>query len=295
VAYRYELTTSGHGGRMRERAYSTDEPLTAGSVLVLDGRHWLVESVAEDGAPSAVARPARYRIRLHHPDGREELGALRRFGVGAPRLGHAFATVEDGEPVSWQVVAERLATDPQGEPYLDLLAERDFGEFEALPDHELEHAVDERDEGNLPSGALAALSSAGAAGLSVELIALEAGEEPDWAEADRYLDALILEEIEDDLLELCGVDPDRDPRDAWLGVVKERLDSDLARFRADVEQDHDEIEQWDFRDGRVLAAVGDADDESDPDSAFGWTCRLLDSGVLTAAGFRRVRKAELSD
>jgi hypothetical protein len=35
------------------------------------------------------------------------------------------------------------------------------------------------------------------------------------------------------------------------------------------------------------------DDESDPDSGYGWLCRLLDAGVLTAAGFRRVRKREL--
>src|SRR5207244_11764882 len=116
---------------------------------------------------------------------------------------------------------------------------------------------------------------------------------PDWAEAERYIDALVLEEIEDDLLELCGVRPDRDPRDTWLATVKERLRSDLERFRADVDGDHDEIEEWDFRRWRVLRSVGSLDDEADPDSGHGWMCRLVDSGALGAAGFERVREAEL--
>jgi hypothetical protein len=130
-------------------------------------------------------------------------------------------------------------------------------------------------------------------GMSVELVALEPGEEPDWEAAERYLDALILEEIEDDLLELCGVDLDRDPRDSWLTAVKERLRSDLARLRADVEGDHDEIERWSFRGGWIFVSVGSTDDEADPDKAHGWMSRLVDSGVLAAAGFERVRKAEL--
>jgi hypothetical protein len=297
VAYRYELLTTDRAGEERRHAYTSEEPLAPGSVVPFGGRYWLVARVepGTDGAPErAVAAPARYRVRLRHPDGREEVGAFRRFRPGAPRLGHAFATVEDGEPASWQVVAELVAEDDRGRPYLDHVAERDFGEFDAVPDHELEHAVEARDDEGLLPGALAALSQAGAAGLSIELVALEAGEEPDWVEAERYLDALILEEIEDDLLELCGVRPGRDPRDAWLGIVKERLRVDLERFRSDVETDHDQVERWDFRGGRVYAAVGDADDEADPESPFGWLCRLVDVGALTAAGFRRVRKAELS-
>ena len=46
-------------------------------------------------------------------------------------------------------------------------------------------------------------------------------------------------------------------------------------------------------DGRVFASVGSPDDEADPDAGHGWMCRLLDSSVLAAAGFARVRKAEL--
>jgi hypothetical protein len=210
-----------------------------------------------------------------------------------PRAGHSFATYEEGQPVSWEVIEERLALDEQGEPYVELVAQRDYGELEGdVPDHELEHAV-AREEDELPEGARAAVARAGQAGLSVELVALEPGEEPDWEEAERYVDALALELLEDDLIELCGIDPDRDPRETWLDTVKERLRSDVARFRADVEGDHDEIEDWDFRDGRIFASVGTPDDEADPDKGHGWMCRLVDSGVLIAAGFHRVRKTEL--
>jgi hypothetical protein len=116
---------------------------------------------------------------------------------------------------------------------------------------------------------------------------------PTGDEARRYIDSLILEEVEDDLLELCGVDPDRDPPETWLDTVRERLRADLESFRADVEGHHDEIEEWDFLDGRVFAAVGSYDDEADPDVGYGWLSRLVDAGALGAAGFRRVRKAEL--
>src|SRR5437870_2914197 len=181
------------------------------------GRFWLVETVEPAGAEEAaraVAKPARYRLHLRHPDGREELGAFRRFRPGSPRLGHAFATMEDGRPISWEVVDEQLARDDQAEPFLDLLAERDYAEADGeLPDHELEHALAAQLDDGLPPAAEAAIAQATEQGLDVELVALEPGEEPDWAEAQRYVDALIFEEIEDDLFEQCGVDPDNDPRD----------------------------------------------------------------------------------
>ena len=60
-----------------------------------------------------------------------------------------------------------------------------------------------------------------------------------------------------------------------------------------VEGDDDEIEEWDFHDGRVFASVGSVADESDPDRGHGWMCRLLDAGALGAALFARVRKPEL--
>jgi hypothetical protein len=285
----YEVVTVDRAGKERRQRYASENELHAGSIVLLRGRHWLVERVEP---PLVVARPARYRIRLRHRDGREEVGAFRRFRPGAPRLGHAFTTLDRGRPVSWQVVDEQLARDEDGEPFLDLVAERDFAELEELPDHELEHALAARDD-SLPEAATAMLTRAEQAGLAVELAALEAGEAPDWEAAESYVNALILEEIEDDLLELCGVKPDRDPRDTWPDLVKERLLADLQRFRDDVEGDHDEIEEWDFRGGRVFASVGSLDDEADPERGHGWMCRLVDVSALGAAGFERVRKARL--
>jgi hypothetical protein len=299
VRLRYEVVTQPPSGRERAQRYASDEPLAPGDVLQLRGRFWLVASVEPDGpepAGRAIAKPARYRLRLRHPDGGEELGALRRFRPGSPRLGHSFTTLEDGQPISWSVVDEQLAYDDRQEPFLDLIAERDYAEAEGegeLPDHELEHALTAQLDDGLPPGAEAAIAQAAEEGLEIELVALEPGEEPDWDEAVRYIDALILEEIEDDLLEQCGVDPDHDPRDTWLATIKERLRTDLERFRDDIEGDHDEIEEWDFRGGRILASVGSYEDEFDPDRGHGWLCRLLDSGVLGIAGFERVRKYEL--
>jgi hypothetical protein len=71
------------------------------------------------------------------------------------------------------------------------------------------------------------------------------------------------------------------------------LRADLEAFRADVEGEHDQIEEWEFRDGRIFASVGSYEDESNPDSGHGWLCRLTDVGALASAGFSRVRKAQL--
>jgi hypothetical protein len=290
----YEVVTRLASGKERVHQYASDEPLTPGEVVQLRGRFWLVETVGESGLPQAIAKPARYRLRLKHPDGREELGAFRRFRPGSPGVGHAFTTLEDGHPISWQVANEQLARDEEGEPFLDLVAERDYAEAEGdIPDHELEHALERQRDGGLPPAAAAAIARAAEQGLNLELVALDSGEEPDWPESGRYIDALIFEEIEDDLFEQCGVDVDRDPRESWLDTVKERLRSDLEAFRNDVEGDHDEIEEWDFRGGRIFVSVGTYEDEFDPNRGHGWMCRLADSGALGVAGFERVRKYEL--
>lgn len=286
----YDVAVHHRNGRENVLRYASDDPLEVGEVLRLEGRYWLIESI--DGS-RAVAQPARYRLTLRHPDGREEVGAFRRFRPGAPRLGHTLATIEDGQAVNWQVVDQRVARDQDGEAYLELVAERDFSEVEELSDHELEHAFAQREEEELPEGAAAAFARAEAAGLSVELVALEPGEEPGWEEAERYIDALIIEEIEDDLLELCGVDPNRDPPETWIEKVKERLLEDLRQFRGDIEGDHDEIEEWSFRGARIFVSVGSPDDEADPLSGHGWMCRLVDSGSLIPAGFQRVQAARL--
>jgi len=291
VATKYELLTRSPSGRERARPYVSDDPLAPGAVVQAGGRFWLVETVEGE---HAVAKPARYRLRLHHPDGREELGAFRRYRPGSPRVGHAFTTLEGSSPISWEIVDEQLGPDDEGEPFLDLIAERDYGEADGeLPDHELEHALEAEGDEGLPPQAEAAIAQAAEQGLEIELVALEPGEAPDWGEARRYIDALGLEEIEDDLVEQAGVDPDHDRRETWLETIKERLRADLDSFREDVEGDHDEIEEWDFRGGRILASTGTFEDESNPLSGHGWMCRLLDSGALGIAGFRRVRRYAL--
>lgn len=288
----YDVSHRNRLGHERVHRYTSDEPLEPGSVILLDdGRQWLVESV--DGQ-RATAKPARYRLVLRHPDDREEVGAMRRQVPGSPRPGHAFTTFEDGVPTSWSVVDERLSRDDDGEPFLELLAERDYGEDEGdVPDHQLEHTL-ARGEDELPEAAAALFDRAERSGENLELVALDPGETPDWDAAERYVAALVIEEINDDLLVRCGVDPNGDPRESWLPKVQDRLRDDLALFRGDVEGDHDQIEEWDFRGGRVFAAIGTPDAESDPLSGYGSMCRLLDAEALGAAGFVRVRKTELA-
>jgi hypothetical protein len=293
VAFEYEVVTVNRAGIERAHALVSENELVAGSVVTLDGRDWLVDAVESGDTIRVVAKPARYRLRLRHPDGREEQGAFRRMRPDGPRLGHSFTTIEDRAPISWSVVDEAFAHDEQDEPFLDLVAERDYGEAEGdLPDHELEHALAARSD-EVPDAARERIDEATRSGLSIELVALEPEESPDWEEARRYIEALSLDTIEDDLLEMCGVDTRRDSEATWLETVKSRLRDDLDRFSADVEGDHDEIEEWDFHRGRVFAAVGAPEDEADPDSGYGWMCRLVDAGALGAAGFSRVRQPAL--
>src|SRR5262249_3653393 len=162
--------------------------------------------------------------------------------------------------------------------------ERDYAETESLPDHQLEHAMEQDDQ----EAAGDTLVRAEAAGLAVELVALEAGQAPDWDEAGRFSDALVLQGGGEDLPAPARCGPARDPQDTWLGTVKQRLRDDLDGFRGDIEGDHDEIEEWDFRSGRVFAAIGPVNDDSNPLSGYGWMCRLVDADVLGAAGFQRV-------
>jgi hypothetical protein len=290
MAVDYQLVHVNREGHERTHLYRSENELSEGDLVRTDGRDWLVDSVEGD---RVRLEPARYRLVLRHPDGRTETGAFRRYRPDAPRTGHTFSTIIDGAPASWQVADERLQRDEGGKPYLELTAERDYGESEgstSLPEHELEHALTGEDQ---PDDAVVALSRAEAAGELVELVALEPGEAPDWDEAGRYIDALVFDEIEDDLFPLCGVDTENDPQETWLETVKARLREDLRRFRDDIETDHDQIEEWDFRDGRVFASTGSFDDQSNPDSGHGWLSRLVDAGPLYAAGFSRVRRAQL--
>jgi hypothetical protein len=285
MAFSYRLITHARSGREHEHPYASQDPLQPGSVLLLSGRYWLVDRVDD---ADVHARPARYRLTLRHPDGREEAGAFRRFRPDAPTVGHQLATYENGEPVTWAVVEQLLARDDAGEPFLESVAERDHGEIESLPDHQLEHALEQDRDG--AAAVSATLAQATQAGAAVELVALDPGQAPDWQEATRYLESLILEELEDDLIEECGVDTGRDPQERWLDTVKQRLRADLDSFLTDIEGLHDTIEEWDFQNTRIFAATGSFDDDSNPTSGYGWMCRLVDAGVLQAAGFYRARK-----
>ena len=284
-------STSTASGTSTRQSYRSETELAEGDLVHVEGRDWLVDSVEGE---RVQLEPARYRLVLRHPDGRTEAGAFRRYRSDAPRIGHTFSTIVDGVPASWQVADDRLQRDEQGKPYRELTAERDYSEAEDapdLPEHELEHALardDDRDD------AVATLARAEEAGQLVELVALEPGEAPDWDEAGRYIDALIVEEIEDDLFTLCGVDTRNDSQETWLETVQAQLHEDLRSFRTDIESDHDQIEEWDFRDGRVFASIGSFDDQANPDVGHGWLSRLVDSSASAAAGFTRVRKASLS-
>jgi hypothetical protein len=280
----YRIVTHNRTGHEHVRPYTAEDALATGSIVLLGGRYWLIERVAQE---NAYAEPARYRLTLRHPDGRQEAGAFRRFRADAPVFGHQFTTLEDGAPISWSVVEQRLAHDDADHAFLDLIAERDYTEAESLPNHQLEHALEQDDDDAV---AAATLARATEGGLAIELVGLEAGQTPDWEEASSFLDSLILEELEDDLIEQSGADPRQDPQNQWLDTVKRRLRNDLDSFRTDIEGDHDEVEEWDFRGSRIFAAVGRFNDDSNPFSGFGWMCRLVDSGVLLAAGFYRVRK-----
>ena len=293
--FHYELATVNRAGIVHRHPYASSEPLRPGDLVRLAGRFWLIETIDPPGErlAKATAKPARYRIRLQHPDGREEVGAVRRYRPDAPRLGHSFVTSSGDGPVTWQIVDEQLDQDTDG-PLLGLTAERDFAELEDLPDHDLEHQLGRRADESLPAEAEALIAMAARESLALELVVLDPGEEPGWEDATRFLEALILEEIGDDLLEQCGVRPGVDPRDTWMEIVKDRLRSDLGSFRRDVEELHDQIEQWTYRGERIFASVGTYEDEADPNSGHGWLCRLTDASVLGAAGFERVRRSEFA-
>lgn len=285
MPYSYTLVTHDRAGREHARPYTSEDLLAPASIVLLGGRYWLVERVEQT---AAHARPARYRLTLRHPDGRLEAGAFRRFRTDAPTVGHQLTTLEDGASVSWAVVEQRLTRDDAGCPFLEFIAERDYAESESLPDHQLEHTLNqERDD---TGAAAAVLARATEAGLAIELVGLEAGEAPDWEEATSYLESLILEELEDDLIEQCGVDTRHEPHETWLDRVKQRLREDLDSLRADIEGSHNKVEEWDFHGSRIFAAVGSFDDDSNPLSGYGWLCRLVDASVLQAGGFYRVRK-----
>src|SRR5262245_41033190 len=119
MAFTYEVAAADRSGRERVHPYTSDTALGPGDVLRLGGRDWLAVRAQGDLLHVTAAR---YRLELRHPDGHVEAGAVRRWRSDAPREGHTFSTVEDGQPAGWQVVEQSLATDDEGEPFLALVA-----------------------------------------------------------------------------------------------------------------------------------------------------------------------------
>ena len=287
MAVDYQLVHVNRVGHEHTQPYRSETELSEGDLVHVEGRDWLVDAV--DGEQVRL-EPARYRLVLRHPDGRAESGAFRRYRADAPRVGQRSAR---SSTASRQLAGRRRpalsATSGQAVPRADRGARlREAEDAPDLPGHELEHALareDDRDE------AVATLARAEESGQLVELVALEPGEAPDWDEAGRYIDALILEEIEDDLVVLCGVDTERTRRRPGSRPSRRGCTKTCAASATDIESGHDQIEEWDFRDGRMFASIGSFDDQANPDSGHGWLSRLVDSSASAAAGFSRVRKA----
>ena len=104
MADTYDVVASNRAGHERVHRYTADDPLAPGSAVRLEGRDWLIERIDETAdPPRAIAKPGRYRMRLRHPDGREEIGAFRRFWSERPVEGHQVTPIEVGGPVSWFV------------------------------------------------------------------------------------------------------------------------------------------------------------------------------------------------
>ena len=295
--FHYLVVTRRRTGKERMHEFASEAQLEPGDVLRLDGRYWLVASIeaGQDAPARAVAVPARYRLRLRHPDGREELGGLAPLPArSSPGSAIRSRLSKTGSPSLGRSSIKQLEQDEQGEPYLGFIAERDFAEVEALPSHSARaHARPQPGGTSFPPSAQAAFERAEQTGLSIKSSHSSPARSLIGRQPSASSRCSCSRRSRTTCSSFAGSTRTRIPRGTWLETVKSRLRSDLAQFRADVERDEDQIEQWSFRDGRMFASIGSPDDEADPLSGHGWMCRLVDAGVLTAAGFERVRKSEL--
>ena len=202
---------------------------------------------------------------------------MRRMRPDGPRLGHSFTTIEDGAPVSWSVIDEEFAHDEQGEPFLDLVAERDYGEAEGdLPDHELEHALTARSD-EVPDAARERIDEATRLGFAIESSRSSRTRLPDWEEARRYIETLSLDTIADDLLELCGVDTEELAKGHGSKPSSRASATTSSSFSADVKGTTTRSRSGISTTAASSPRVGSVADESDPDRGHGWLCRLLDA------------------
>jgi hypothetical protein len=122
----YEVLTRLPSGKERVQTYESDDPLSRRRVAARRS-FLLVEHRGTTGGRGAacVREAARYRIRLRHPDDREELGAVRRIQPGRRGSVTHSLQLERGRPVSWRVVDEQLDATRAASRF-DLRAERDY-------------------------------------------------------------------------------------------------------------------------------------------------------------------------
>ena len=64
--FHYDIAATTRAGKQRVHPYALEEPLEVGQIVRLEGRYWLIESIEDS---HAAAKPARYRLKLRHPDG----------------------------------------------------------------------------------------------------------------------------------------------------------------------------------------------------------------------------------
>ena len=197
----YDVVVVHRTGKEHVHRYTTEEPLEPGDVVRLEGRHWLssasratarrrspraigcgfaIRTAARTSGRSAASDPTRRGSATRSPPSRTGARSAGRSSTaaGPRRERRAVPRPRRGARL------RRRRSD----------AARPRARAHARP----------RSEDELPEGAEATLARAADEGLSVELVALEPGEEPDWEAAERFIDALVLEEIEDDLIEQCG-------------------------------------------------------------------------------------------
>jgi hypothetical protein len=176
----------------------------------------------------------------------------------------------------------------RGEPFLESIAGRDYADTESLPDHQLEHALEQQRDDT--STADTVLARATVPGLAIELVGLEGSQAPGWDEATRYLDSLTSRNSRT----ICSSNAASIPaairgERGWTRPSGAFATISTASAPTS-ERGHDQTEEWDFHGDKIFAAQGSFDDDANPDSGYGWMCRLVDAGDLQAAGFYRVRK-----
>ena len=169
--------------------------------------------------------------------------------------------------MSWQVVDERLADD-HGEPYLDLIAERDYSELRTRRAARARAGARARAQEARRGAARAPPRRGGGPGRRAGRARGGRG-----ARLGRGRGATSTRWSSRRSRTTCSSSaastrPRR--RETWLDTVKARLRATWSDSGTTSRADHDQIEEWEFRDGRIFAAVGSIEDEADPDRGHGW-------------------------